>query len=74
MQGIIKEFNSSDGSGTILNDQAVEINFVENSYKDSIFSWFRTGQRVIFETDENNVATNMRTGGEIDTSLINAKV
>jgi cold shock CspA family protein len=74
MQGIVKDFKSGDGSGLILTDTEVEFAFTESSYAESIFSWFRVGQRVVFETLDDNTVVNMRTGGEIDMSLINAKV
>lgn len=74
MQGIVKEFDAGDGSGIILTSDGQEFSFTENAYENSIFSWFRVSQRVVFDLTNDEVVTNMRTGGEIDTSLINAKV
>ena len=67
MQGVVKSYDPGSGDGLIIRDSDLfEFEFADGALEGSIFRMLRQGQRVVFELDENNNATNLKLGSEID--------
>lgn len=67
MQGVVKSFDPVSGDGVIMRDtDFVEIELAEGALADSMFRFLRQGQRVIFDLDEEGMATALRLGSESD--------
>ena len=67
MQGVVKSYDPGSGDGLIVRDSdLVEFELADGALEGSIFRMLRQGQRVVFELDENNNATNLKLGSEID--------
>lgn len=67
MQGVIKAFDPESKFGSLIRESdLLEIDLAENALEGSIFHFLRQGQRVVFETDEQGKAINLRLGSEID--------
>ena len=67
MQGVIKSYDPGTGEGVIVRDtDRSEYELAPNALEGSIFRMLRQGQRVIFDTDDSGLATNLRLGSEVD--------
>ena len=67
MQGVVKSYDPGSGDGLIVRDSdLVEFELADGALEGSIFRMLRQGQRVVFELDENNNATNLKLRSEID--------
>ena len=67
MQGVVKSYDPGSGDGLIIRDSDLfEFELANGALEGSIFRMLRQGQRVVFELDENNNATNLKLGSEID--------
>jgi cold shock CspA family protein len=55
MQGVVKAFDPGTGTGLILRD-----------LEGSIFRMLRPGQRVVFDVNDEGLATRLRLGSESD--------
>lgn len=67
MQGVIKSYDPGTGDGVILADtDLVEYDLAPGSLVGSVFRMLRQGQRVVFDTDADGRAANLRLGSEID--------
>ncbi|MBL89930.1 MAG: hypothetical protein CL517_06595 [Actinobacteria bacterium] len=67
MQGVVKSYDPGSGDGLIIRDSDLfEFELADGALEGSIFRMLRQGQRVVFELDENNNATNLKLGSEID--------
>lgn len=67
MQGVIKAFDPSTGSGSVVTEaDRQEIDLAEDALEGSIFRFLRQGQRVNFDLDDQGRATRLRLGAEGD--------
>jgi CspA family cold shock protein len=67
MQGVIKSYDPSSGSGVVMADaDLVEYELAGNALEGSVFRMLRQGQRVVFDLDERRLATRLRLGSEVD--------
>lgn len=67
MQGVIKSYDPGTGDGVILCDSDFrEYDLAPDALAGSPFRMLRQGQRVIFELDEQGLATRLSVGSEID--------
>ncbi len=66
MQGVIKFYNPQTKSGIILDASKKEYSLSPTALDGSIFRMLRQGQRVIFNLDEQGLATSLNLGSEID--------
>lgn len=67
MQGVVKSYDPGSGDGLIVRDSdLVEFEIADGALEGSIFRMLRQGQRVVFELDEDNNATGLKLGSEID--------
>jgi len=76
MQGVIKSYDPDTGEGIVMRDTAdrSEYPLAADALQGSIFRTLRQGQRVIFELDEEQRATRLRTGAEPDLGMGNVKL
>ena len=67
MQGVVKSYDPGTGDGLIIRDSdLVEFEIADGALEGSIFRMLRQGQRVVFELDEDDNATGLKLGSEID--------
>jgi|TARA_B100001113_G_C20988212_1_gene569250 CspA family cold shock protein len=67
LQGVVKSYDPGSGDGLIVRDSDLfEFELADGALEGSIFRMLRQGQRVVFELDENNNATSLKLGSEID--------
>jgi CspA family cold shock protein len=67
MQGVIKAFDPTTGTGLILRDTDLsEHELAADALEGSIFRMLRPGQRVVFDLDTDGLATQLRLGSEVD--------
>jgi cold shock CspA family protein len=68
MQGVIKSYDPSTGSGSVVRDtpDMTEYDLAGNALEGSVFRMLRQGQRVLFELDDRGRATTLRLGSERD--------
>ncbi len=70
MQGVIKSYDPGTGEGTVVRDtDRTEYDLAAGALEGSIFRTLRQGQRVVFELDESDRATRLRTGAEPDLGM-----
>ena len=70
MQGVIKTYDPATGEGVVVRDtDRAEYALAATALDGSIFRTLRQGQRVIFELDADQRATNLRTGAEPDLGM-----
>ena len=70
MQGVIKSYDPGTGEGTVVRDtDRSEYDLSPGALEGSIFRTLRQGQRVVFELDEYDRATRLRTGAEPDLGM-----
>ena len=67
MQGVVKSYDPYTRSGTVVDDRnRAEYELASDALDGSIFRMLRQGQRVIFDTNDQGLATRLRLGSEID--------
>jgi CspA family cold shock protein len=67
MQGVVKSYDPTTGTGTVVRDtDRVELELAPDALEGSIFRMLRQGQRVIFDTNDDGLATHLRLGSEVD--------
>jgi CspA family cold shock protein len=67
VQGVIKSYDPGSGDGVIVCDTDFrDYDLAPDALVGSPFRMLRQGQRVIFELDENGLATHLSVGSEVD--------
>ena len=67
MQGVIKAFDPTPGTGLLLRDTDLsEHELSADALEGSIFRMLRPGQRVVFDLNADGLATQLRLGSEVD--------
>jgi len=75
MQGVIKAYDPSTGEGVVVRDvDRSEYLLAATALEGSIFRTLRQGQRVVFELDDQQRATRLRTGAEPDLGMTNVQL
>lgn len=75
MQGVIKTYDPATGEGVVVRDtDRAEYALSRAALEGSIFRTLRQGQRVVFELDEDERATHLRTGAEPDLGMGNVQL
>jgi cold shock CspA family protein len=75
MQGVIKSYDPSTGEGIVVRDSdRTEYVLAPGALEGSIFRMLRQGQRVVFELDDQQQATSLRTGAEPDLGMPNVQL
>jgi cold shock CspA family protein len=75
MQGVIKSYDPSTGEGIVVRDaDRAEYVLAPGALEGSIFRMLRQGQRVVFELDDQQRATSLRTGAEPDLGMPNVQL
>ena len=75
MQGVIKSYDPGTGEGIVVRDtDRAEYALAAAALEGSIFRTLRQGQRVVFELDEAQRATHLRTGAEPDLGMGNVQL
>jgi CspA family cold shock protein len=75
MQGVIKAYDPSTGEGVVVRDvDRSEYALAATALEGSIFRTLRQGQRVVFELDEEQRATHLRTGAEPDLGMTDVQL
>ena len=68
MQGVIKSYDPVSGDGLVVRDTPglAEYELASNALEGSVFRMLRQGQRVVFDLDDDERATHLRLGSEVD--------
>jgi hypothetical protein len=67
VQGVIKSYDPGTGDGVVLRDtDLAEHDLAPGALDGSVFRMLRQGQRVVFELDDQQRATRIRIGSEVD--------
>ena len=67
MQGVIKAFDPDSQQGVVMRDtDLAEFELAPGALDGSVFRMLRQGQRVVFDLDGANFATELRLGSEVD--------
>ena len=67
MQGVIKSYDPTTGTGVLITDTDLsEFDLSGDALAGSIFRMVRQGQRVVFDLDADGRATRLRLGSETD--------
>ena len=67
MQGVVQSYDPATGDGVVIDDVSfVEYDLAANALEGSAFRMLRQGQRVLFQLDGDELATEIRFGSEID--------
>ena len=67
MQGVVKAYDPVTGDGAVVRDTDLsEYDLAAGALVGSIFRMLRPGQRVVFELDDQGLATRLRIGSEDD--------
>ncbi len=67
MQGVVKAYDPVSGVGVVMCDtDLADYDLAEAALENSLFRMLRPGQRVVFDLDEQGLATRLRLGSEID--------
>lgn len=67
MQGVIKSYDPGTRAGTVVRDtDRSEYDLAADALAGSVFRMLRQGQRVVFDLDDNGLATHLRLGSEVD--------
>jgi cold shock CspA family protein len=75
MQGVIRSYDPQTREGVVVRDtDREEFTLSLDALEGSIFRMLRQGQRVVFELDDDGLATKVRIGAEVDMGLPTADV
>ena len=67
LQGVVKAYDPITGDGSLICDSNLnEYELARTALHGSIFRMLRQGQRVVFDVDDQSMATRLRMGSEID--------
>ena len=67
MQGVVKSYDPQSKTGVLVDDVGrTEYDLALDALEESIFRMVRQGQRVVFDLDEQGLATRLRLGSEVD--------
>ncbi|MDP6862233.1 MAG: hypothetical protein QGH80_00965 [Acidimicrobiales bacterium] len=67
MQGVVKSYDPQSKTGVLVDDvDRTEYDLALDALEDSIFRMVRQGQRVVFDLNEQGLATRLRLGSEVD--------
>ncbi len=67
VQGVIKSYDPNTKDGVVMSERDfVEYELAPSALDGSVFRMLRQGQRVIFDLEDNGLATNLRLGSEVD--------
>jgi hypothetical protein len=67
VQGVIKSYDPGTGDGVVLCDTDLrEYDLARDALVGSVFRMLRQGQRVIFDLTDEQQATGLRLGSEVD--------
>lgn len=67
MQGVVKAFDPGTRTGVVISDTDLgEYELADGALEGSVFRMLRQGQRVVFDLDEQGLATSVRLGAEVD--------
>lgn len=68
MQGVVKSFDPATRQGVLLRDnpERSEYDLANDALEGSIFRMLRQGQRIVFDVNDDGLATKVRLGSEID--------
>jgi cold shock CspA family protein len=67
LQGVIKSYDPITKVGVVMRDtDRQEVELAADALQGSIFRMLRQGQRVIFDLDDQGLATGLRLGSEVD--------
>ena len=67
MQGVIKAYDPQSKTGVVVEDvDRTEYDLALDALEGSIFRMVRQGQRIIFDLNEQGLATQLRLGSEVD--------
>ncbi len=67
MQGVVQSYDPATGDGVIIDDVTfAEYDLAEGALEGSSFRMLRQGQRVLYKLNEDQFATEIRFGSEID--------
>lgn len=67
MQGVIKSYDPGTGDGVVVRDTDLsEFDLAGGALEGSVFRMVRQGQRVCFELDDEERATALSLGSEVD--------
>jgi CspA family cold shock protein len=67
VQGVIKSYDPGTGDGVVLCDtDLLEYDLATDALVGSVFRMLRQGQRVIFDLTDEQRATSLRLGSEVD--------
>jgi cold shock CspA family protein len=67
VQGVVKAYDPGTGAGTLVRDSdRSEYELAAGALAGSVFRMLRQGQRVLFDLDEQGLATRLRLGSEVD--------
>jgi cold shock CspA family protein len=67
VQGVIKAYDPTTADGIVVRDTDLsEFDLAAGALNGSLFRMLRQGQRVVFDLDEQQRATRLRLGSEVD--------
>jgi CspA family cold shock protein len=67
VQGVVKSYDPQSKTGVLVDDvDRTEYDLALDALEDSIFRMVRQGQRVVFDLNEQGLATRLRLGSEVD--------
>jgi len=67
VQGVIKSYDPGTRLGVVVRDtDRTEYDLAADALNGSIFRMLRQGQRVVFDLDDQGLATRLRLGSETD--------
>jgi hypothetical protein len=68
VQGVIKSYDPGTGDGIVVRDtiDLTEFDLAPGALEGSVFRMLRPGQRIVFDLDDQQRATKVRLGSEID--------
>ena len=67
MQGVVQSYDPATGDGVVIDDQTfIEYDLAEGALEGSAFRMLRQGQRVLFTINDDELATEIRFGSEVD--------
>lgn len=67
MQGVIKSYDPGTRDGVVMSERDfTEYDLSPTALEGSVFRMLRQGQRVVFDLDDDGLATALRLGSEVD--------
>jgi len=67
VQGVIKSYDPQSKTGVVVEDvDRTEYDLALDALEGSIFRMVRQGQRIVFDLNEQGLATQLRLGSEVD--------